>query len=119
MIVSVVGNPFEQRMSVAFMFIGTCWTLWWNIQWKRVMGFWVRPPNRRWVQWSFRAFFALCLMGGLERLFQELQARPLAKGDIAPTIGIALIMGTVVSLLSVFGLWILDRRDRKSGVRGE
>lgn len=118
MIVSIVSNPCEQRMSVAFMFVGTCWALWWNIQWKRVMGFWVRPPNRRWVQWSFRAFFALCLMGSLEIFFHELQAHPLTKGEIVPIIGIALIMGTVVSLMSFFGLWMLDRHDRKSRVRG-
>jgi hypothetical protein len=116
MIVSIVSEPFDQRIGVAFIFTATCWTLWWNIQWKRVMGFWVHPPHRRWVQWFFRGFFALCFLGSLERLFQELQAHPLTKGDIGPTIGIAAIMGAVVSLMSVFGLWMIDRRDRKSGV---
>ena len=119
MIVSIVSEPFDQRMGVAFIFTAACWTLWWNIQWKRVMEFWVRPPHRRRVQWLFRAFFALCFLGSLERLFQELQTHALTKGDIGPTIGIAVIMGAVVSLMSVFSLWMIDRRDRKSGVPSE
>jgi hypothetical protein len=68
------------------------------------------------VQWLFRTFFAWCFLGSLERLLQELQAHPLTKEDIGPAIGTALIMCAVVSLMSVFGLWMLDRRDRRSGV---
>lgn len=80
------------------------------------MGFWLRPPYRRWVRLSFRAFFALCFLGALERLIQQLQTYPLTKRDIGPTIGIAAIMCGVVTLMSVFGLWMLDRRDRNPGV---
>src|SRR5450631_3503007 len=39
-------DPVLRRMNVAFIFTAVCWTLWWNLQWKRVMRFWVRPPNR-------------------------------------------------------------------------
>jgi hypothetical protein len=118
MIVPMMSDPFEQRMGIAFMFTAACWTLWWNIQWNRVMGFWLRPPYRRWVQWLFRTFFALCFLRSLQRLFQALPAHPLTMRDIGPTIGIAVMMCPVVSLMSVFGLWILDRRDRKQGVPG-
>ena len=119
MIVSTISGSFEQRVGIAFLFTTTCWTVWWNIQWKRVMGFWLRPPYRPWVQWLFRTFFALCFLGSLYRLLEELQAHPLTKRDIGPTIGITAIMCSVVGLMSVLGLWVLDRRDRKAGFPGE
>jgi hypothetical protein len=52
-------DPIAQRMNTAFLFTAVCTTLWWNIQWKRVMQFWLRPPNRRATQYGFRIFFAL------------------------------------------------------------
>ena len=112
----MISEPFEQRIEIAFLFTGACWALWWNIQWKRVMGFWLRPPYRPWVQWLFRTFFALCFLGSLYRLWQEVKMHPLAKHDLVPTIGIAAIMCAVVGLMSVLGLWMLDRRDRNSDV---
>ena len=79
------------------------------------MGFWLRPPFRRWLQLLFRAFFALCFLGALYRFTEQLQAHPLTKVDIAPTIGIAAIMCAVVTLMSVLGSWMLDRRDKNAG----
>jgi hypothetical protein len=119
MIVSTISDPFGQRIGDAFLFTATCWTLWWNIQWRRVIGFWLRPPYRPWVQWLFRTFFALCFLGSLYSLSQELQIHPLTKRNIGPTIGIAAIMCAVVSLMSGLGLWLLDRCDRKRDVPGE
>jgi len=112
----MLSDLLEQRIEVAFLFTGTCWTMWWNIQWKRVMGFWLRPPYRPWVQWLFRSFFALCFLGSVYTLCQELQTHPVSKHDFLPTIGITAIMCAVVALMSVLGLWMLDRRDRKSDV---
>jgi hypothetical protein len=114
-----ISDPFEQRMGIAFMFTATCWTFWWNIQWKRVMGFWVRPPYGLRVQFLFRAFFALCFLGTLSRFLHELHAHPLAKGDIGPTIGIAVIMCAVVTLMSGLGLSMIDRRNGKTDIRIE
>jgi hypothetical protein len=114
-----MGDPFEQRMEVAFLFSAACWALWWNIQWKRVMGFWLRPPYSRWVQVLFRAFFALCFLGALSSFLQQLHAHVLTKEDICPTIGIAAIMCAVVALISVFGLRMIDHRDKKTGISVE
>jgi hypothetical protein len=105
-------DPVIQRMNIAFIFTMVCWTLWWNLQWQRVMRFWVRPPNRPWVQYSFRAFFALNLIGAVWQFVNKLHGHPLAKQDIAPTLGIALIMCAAVALMSGFGLWTAQRRDR-------
>lgn len=73
------NDPLEQRMTVAFMLTMVCWTLWWNLQWKRVMRFWLRPPNRPWVQYIFRVFFGLNFLGALWQLVNQLHAYPLTK----------------------------------------
>lgn len=112
-----IGNdPFEQRMQTAFLLTGMCWTFWWNLQWKRAIRFWVRPPNRQWVQYLFRAFFALCFLGTVIKLATQLNAHPLAKQDVGPTLEITAIMCAVVTLMSVFGLWMIERRDRRLGI---
>jgi hypothetical protein len=108
------NDPVEQRMMVAFIFTATCWTLWWNLQWKRVMKFWVRPPNRPWVQYLFRVFFALNFLGALWQFVEQLHAHPLAKQDVVPTLEIAAIMCAVVALISTSVLWFAVRRDRKA-----
>src|ERR1700722_1407992 len=41
------NDPIFQRLTTAFLFTVVCWVLWWNIQWRRAMRFWVRPPNKR------------------------------------------------------------------------
>jgi hypothetical protein len=115
----MTSELLEQRIQIAFLFTGTVWTLWWNIQWKRVMGFWLRPPYRPEVQWLFRTFFASCFLGSVYTLWQEVQTHPLAKHDLIPTIGVTAIMCAVVAIMSVLGLWMLDRRDRKSDAPGE
>jgi hypothetical protein len=108
------NDPFQQRMQIAFIFTMTCWALWWNIQWKQVMRFWVRPPNRRWVQLLFRVWFASCFVGALYRFAQEVHASHLTERDIGPTAGIAAIMCAVIALISAVGLWGVQRRDRRA-----
>ena len=107
-------DPVEQRINIAFMFTAICWTLWWNLQWRRAMRFWVRPPNGPWVQYFFRTFFALSLLGALGQFVKQLHAHPLAKQDIGPTFEIAAIMCVVVAIMSASVLWMALRRDRKA-----
>ncbi len=52
-------------MNTAFLFIAICLTLWWNIQWRCVMQFWLRPPNCVAVQYVFRIFFAVSLINSV------------------------------------------------------
>lgn len=107
------NDPVERRMTIAFIFTAICWTLWWNIQWKRVMRFWVRPPNRPWVQNAFRAFFALNFLGAIWQLATELHAHPLARREIVPTMEIAAVMCVIVAIVSSLVLWMAQYRDRK------
>ena len=111
------NDPLTQRMNIAFRFTALCWVLWWNLQWKRAIRFWVRPPNRLWVQHIFRAFFALSLLGTLTQLLLQLRAHPLGRQDVGPTIGITAIMCVVVALMSASVLWMAQRRDRKFEAR--
>jgi hypothetical protein len=107
-------DPVEQRMNIAFLFTAVCWTLWWNLQWRRVMRFWVRPPNRSWVPYLYRTFYALNFLGALWQFVKQLHAHPLAKQDVGPTFEIAVIMCAVVALMSASVLWMAQRRDRKA-----
>jgi hypothetical protein len=111
-----VSGTFHQRMQIAFIFTMTCWAFWWNIQWKRMMRFWVRPSNRQSVMRLFRIFFALCFVGTFGRLVQDLRECPLTRSDILPTAEIFAIMCTVVTLMTALGLRIVEYRDRETGI---
>jgi hypothetical protein len=50
------NDPMEQRLTTAFLFATVCWVLWWNLQWRRAMRFYVRPPNKRITAYVFRIF---------------------------------------------------------------
>ena len=111
------NDPVIRRINIAFMFMAMCWTLWWNLQWKRVMRFWVKPPYRPWVEILFRIFFAANLVGAVIEFVHQLFAHPLAKQDVLPTVWIAAIMCAVVALMSVSVLWMAERRDAKAALR--
>ena len=63
-----------------FIVAGYLFVLWWNIEWKRIIKFWMwsGPPYRRSVEILFRTFFALCLAAGAFDLWRRVQekARP-------------------------------------------
>ena len=111
------NDPVLQRMNTAALFTAICWTLWWNLQWKRVMRFWIKPPYRPWVQVLFRVFFALNFVGAVIGFIRQLFSHPLAKKDIIPTIQIAAIMCVVVAVMSVSSLWMAQRRDAKAALQ--
>jgi len=100
-------------MSVAFLFVAVGWTLWWNLQWKRVMRYWLRPPYRRWTQIGFRVFFAANFVGAVLQLIQQLRRHPITKENSVLTIKVTVIMGAVVALISFLTLTMAERRDRK------
>jgi len=79
-------------MTIAFLFTLACWTLWWNLQWKRAMRFWPRPPNRPITQHVFRVFFTLNFVGAVRELFRELRLHPLTLQNAGPTIATAAII---------------------------
>ena len=111
------NDPFEQRMTSASLFTAICWTLWWNLQWKRVMRFWLRPPNRPWVQYLFRVFFALNFLGAVRGLVVQLHSHPMSRQDLGATGRIAAIMCAVVAVMSVSVLRMAERRDRKAAAK--
>jgi hypothetical protein len=110
----VANDPLQQRMITAFLFTAICLTLWWNLQWKRVMRFWLKPPYRHWVEISFRVFFAFNFLGAVIEFARQLLAYPLTKQEIAPTIWTAAIMCAVVGIMSASMLWVAERRDAKA-----
>lgn len=111
------NDPFDQKMNTAFLFTATCWTLWWNLQWRRVMRLWVKRPYRPWVEVLFRVFFALNFVGAMTALARQLLSHPLARRDIFPTIWIAAIMCASVAVMNTYVLWMRKRRDAKAALR--
>ncbi len=105
------NDPLSQRMEVAALFTAVCWTLWWNVQWKQVMRFWIKPPYQPWVQILFRAFFAANFIGAAVELARQLLSHPIAKQDIAATVQVAGTMCLVVGIMSASVLWSAHRRD--------
>lgn len=112
------SNPIMQRMNTAFLFTAVCLTLWWNLQWKRVMRFWLRPPFRPATQGFFRIFFALNLLGAITELVRQLHSHPLTRITVGPTLLTTIIMCLVVSLMSSLVLWRAERRDRQRDLSG-
>ena len=111
------NDPVVHRMNIAFLFTAMCWTLWWNLQWKRVMRFWAKPPYKPWVEVLFRVFFAANFIGAVIEFVRRLVSRPLARQDVFPTIQIAAIMCVVVAVMSASVLWMAERRDTKAAMR--
>ena len=107
------NDPVEQRMMTAFLFTSVCLTLWWNLQWKRVMQFWLRPLNRPAIQYGFRIFFALNFIGAISSLIQQLREHPLTRMTFIPTIETTAAMCLVAAIVSTFGLWNIERARRK------
>lgn len=111
------SDPVIHRMNIAFLFTAMCWTLWWNMQWKRVMRFWIKPPYKPWVKVLFRIFFAANFIGDVTEFLRQLLTHPLAKQDILPTIWIAAIMCAVVAVMSLSVLWMAEKRDTNTALR--
>jgi hypothetical protein len=108
----IQNDHVQQFVMTAFLLTGVLWTLWWNVQWKRVMRFWLRPPYRRSTENVFRIFFGLNLAGALFELVQQLRRHPLTQENALPTLTTAAIMCLVVGTGSGLVLWAAARRDR-------
>ena len=85
-----------QALTTAFLFTAVCWVLLWNLQWRRAMRFWVRPPNKQTTLYLFRIFFGLCLIGSLNGFVQQLWHQHLTGRNLGATLLTAAIMCGVV-----------------------
>ncbi|MGD1097093.1 MAG: hypothetical protein ABSB35_34545 [Bryobacteraceae bacterium] len=107
------NDPIQQSMTVAFLFTAACWTLWWNLQWRRAMRFWLRPPNRPIIQYIFRVFFALNFIGSVSKLVWQLRLHPLTPQNAGRTLATTAIMSCVVGSMTALALLWIERRDRQ------
>ena len=106
------NKPIQQRVRTAFLFSTVCLTLWWNLQWRLAMRFWVRPPNRPITQYGFRIFFGLTLIGAVIEFIEQLRRHPLTRQSLEATAATAAIMCCVVGSSIALVLWVGGRRDR-------
>jgi hypothetical protein len=113
------NDPVLQRLTTAFLFTAVCWVLWWNLQWRRAMRFWVRSPNRQTTVYFFRVFFGLCLIGSLNGFVQQLRHHPLNGQNLGATLLTATIMCGVVATMTALSVWIAERREHRDTNRQE
>jgi hypothetical protein len=106
-------DPILQRVTTAVLFTTVCWMLWWNLQWRRAMRFWILPPNEKLTVFLFRIFFALCLIGSVNGFVQQIQRQPPTQQNILGTLLTAAIMCGVVVTMTAFAVWMAERRERR------
>jgi hypothetical protein len=109
----VESDPVVRRMMLAFLFTMMCWTLWWNVQWRRAIRLWVRPAHHPLIEYALRIFFALNFVGAVWQFVKQIRVEPLERQEIVPTIEIAGAMCVVVAVMTLVVLWRAERRDRK------
>lgn len=107
------NDAFLQRMDTSFLFTTICWVLWWNLQWRQAMRFWVKPPNRQLVVYLFRIYFALCLIGALKSFVEQVQRHPITRENIGATLLTSAILLGVVATMTAFSVWFASRRERQ------
>jgi hypothetical protein len=72
------NDPTEYRSLLGFSFAGLLISLWWTLDWKHCIRFWIRsgPPYSRLVTLGFRGFFLACLVGSIIQLVRVISERP-------------------------------------------
>ena len=100
------SDPVVQRMETAFLFTIVCWILWSNLQWRRAMLLWLRPPYKQTTVYVFRIFFGLSLISSLIRLAQQLQRHPLTGQDFGSTLLTAVSMCALVAMVTAVSIAI-------------
>jgi hypothetical protein len=88
-------------MTTGFLLAGFIWTLWWNIDWRRFIKFYVPsgPPYRRWVEIVFRTFFAACSLGAASDLAKRLFQPTLPMRFYRDVVGVAMVWFAVIILM--------------------
>ena len=92
-------DPRMVKLNLGFAMAMMIMTLWWNLQWRRFMKFWIQPPNSERVQIGFRVFFAVSFAGALANVVRELVNAPSAINDTAGALYVGLICMAVITLM--------------------
>ena len=111
------NDPMLPRLRTGFLFTTVCWVLWWNLQWRRAMRFWVRPPNKLSTVYLFRTFFLLCLIGSLSSFAEQLRRLPMTGPNIEAALLTAAIMCSVVGTMTALAVWAAERREHRGANR--
>jgi hypothetical protein len=107
------NDPFLQQVNTAFLFATVCWVLWWNLQWRQAMRFWIRPPNKPFVVYLFRMFFALSLIGSVNGFVDQIRRHPITRENAGEILVTAMIICVVVAAMTALSVWFSARRERQ------
>jgi len=94
---------------IAVLFV----TAWANIQWRRFMRFWLKPPYRPLTTVVFRLFFAAGLLGATWDLANEIPPRGAATFNYVSGLKTGLAMCVASWCLFSVVSWLTRKRDLK------
>jgi hypothetical protein len=105
-------------MTFGFLCAGFVWTLWWNIDWRRFIKFYIPggPPYRRWVEITLRVFFAACSLGAADELISRFRGQSRPIGFYREVAGIAVIWFAVIVIMVRTVEWFVENRKSKIAV---
>ena len=108
----------QDVMTTGFFLAGFFWTLWWNIDWRRFIKFYVGgPPYRRWIEIVFRTFFAACALGAADDVVTRLFRPNRPARFYLDVVGIAVVWFAVIILMVKTDEWFSSKRKPKSSIQ--
>jgi uncharacterized membrane protein len=75
---------------LGFGFAALVVTLWWNLDYRRFMKYWVRPPYKSRTIIIFRVLFAVWFLGAASWFLQNLVRTSLSRREYAEMVGAGL-----------------------------
>lgn len=108
----VEADPHVRRLNLGFLIAALCWAIWMNMEYRRWMRCWLKPPYQKWTVVLFRVLAAVALLGISVTLIS--QFRNLPKTEVLPAMESGALITGVVLLFFRGGLFFMERRDRKN-----
>jgi hypothetical protein len=105
-------DPVLDRMTLGFAAAAVFLTAWWNVQPRRFMRFWVKPPYKPLTVVLFRLFFAANLVGAISYLVGQVNRHQRSTSQYFAAAEIAAAWISVIWAMVTVMLWLARRRDR-------
>jgi hypothetical protein len=102
-------DPVLDRLNLGFAAAAIFLTAWWNVQPRRFMRFWLKPPYKPTAVLLFRLFFALNLIGSVSYLIREVNRHARSAAQYLAAAEVAVAWVAVIWLMVTVALWFANR----------
>jgi hypothetical protein len=103
-------DPQLDRMTLGFGIAAFFMTAWWNLQPKRFMKFWIKPPYKPFTVVLFKLFFAANVIGAAWYMFDLLRRRHRELSEYRDVAVIAAVCIAVIFVMVTTAEWVNRRR---------